>query len=54
MKQPKFLKKRKEYFQKIIDHSDSIVKKFKDIGFKYVTLDIQGYRTGSMNEVLDL
>ena len=25
---------------------------FKRIGFKYVTLDIVGYRTGSMNEVL--
>ncbi len=25
---------------------------FKDIGFTYVTLDIEGYRTGSMNEVL--
>lgn len=26
---------------------------FKKIGFHYVTLDIQGYRTGSMNEVLE-
>ena len=25
----------------------------KKIGFHYVTLDIQGYRTGSMNEVLE-
>ena len=25
---------------------------FKDIGFAYVTLDLRGYRTGSMNEVL--
>ena len=24
----------------------------KDIGYKYVTLDLQGYRTGSLNEVL--
>lgn len=29
-----------------------IVKKFKQIGFNYVTLDLEGYRTGSMNEVL--
>jgi len=29
-----------------------IVKKFNDIGFKYVTVDLKGYRTGSMNEVL--
>lgn len=25
---------------------------FKELGFTYVTLDIQGYRTGSMNETL--
>lgn len=30
-----------------------IVKKFKEIGYHYVTLDLQGYRTGSMNEVLE-
>lgn len=30
----------------------SIVDKFKDIGFTYVTLDLQGYRTGSLNETL--
>ncbi|MBI5344353.1 MAG: ATP-dependent sacrificial sulfur transferase LarE [Deltaproteobacteria bacterium] len=28
------------------------VEGFKEIGFTYVTLDLQGYRTGSMNEVL--
>ena len=26
---------------------------FKAIGFAYVTLDILGYRTGSMNETLN-
>jgi uncharacterized protein len=31
---------------------DKIGNEFKKIGFKYVTLDIIGYRTGSMNEVL--
>ena len=25
---------------------------FKEIGFKYIALDLQGYRTGSMNETL--
>lgn len=25
---------------------------FKDLGFKYVTLDLEGYRTGAMNEAL--
>jgi uncharacterized protein len=27
---------------------------FKDLGFRYVTLDLEGYRQGSLNEVLDL
>ncbi len=27
---------------------------FKGLGFKFVTLDLQGYRTGSLNEVLNL
>lgn len=29
-----------------------IVKKLKNLGFNYITLDLEGYRTGSMNEVL--
>lgn len=29
-----------------------IVEGFKEIGFVYVTLDLQGYRTGSMNEAI--
>jgi uncharacterized protein len=29
-----------------------VVERFKALGYKYVTLDLQGYRTGSMNEVL--
>jgi pyridinium-3,5-biscarboxylic acid mononucleotide sulfurtransferase len=31
---------------------EAIVKKFKEVGFNYVSLDLQGYRTGSMNEAL--
>ena len=30
-----------------------LVDKFKAIGYQYVTLDLQGYRTGSLNEVLN-
>ena len=29
-----------------------LVKKFKEIGYKYITIDMEGYRSGSMNEVL--
>ena len=32
---------------------ERIVAAFKEIGFIYVTLDLEGYRTGSMNEVID-
>jgi uncharacterized protein len=39
-------------FPVILSHSQAIVKRFKDLGFTYVTLDIEGYRTGSLNEVL--
>lgn len=31
-----------------------IVAEFKRIGYQYVTLDLEGYRTGSMNEVLPI
>jgi uncharacterized protein len=34
------------------DLRDRVVRQLKDLGFTYVTLDLQGYRTGSMNEVL--
>jgi len=30
-----------------------VAEELKNYGFSYVTLDLQGYRTGSMNEVID-
>jgi uncharacterized protein len=32
---------------------DSISTKLKSIGFSYVTVDLQGYRSGSMNEIMN-
>lgn len=32
--------------------NQSISESLKEIGYKYVTLDLEGYRTGSLNEVL--
>ena len=32
--------------------ADKFVRVFRDLGFKYVTLDLAGYRQGSLNEVL--
>ncbi|MGQ9719587.1 MAG: ATP-dependent sacrificial sulfur transferase LarE [Nitrososphaerales archaeon] len=34
------------------DMMDRIAKKLKSLGFAYVTMDVQGYRSGSMDEVL--
>jgi uncharacterized protein len=31
---------------------EELAVKFKEIGFTYVALDLEGYRSGSMNEVL--
>ena len=31
-----------------------LVKRFKALGFKYVTVDLEGYRSGSLNEVLPI
>jgi uncharacterized protein len=33
---------------------EAIYKKFKEIGFVYVSIDLLGYRTGSMNETLPI
>lgn len=42
--------------EQIIDfvtkNKNSVYQKLKEIGFSYVTLDLQGYRMGSMNEML--
>lgn len=31
---------------------ERIVKRFKDLGFQYISLDLQGFRSGSLNESL--
>ena len=39
----------KEEFPKIVMESEAIVKSLKDLGFTYVTLDLEGFRSGSLN-----
>jgi pyridinium-3,5-biscarboxylic acid mononucleotide sulfurtransferase len=39
-------------FHRILTHTKQIINTFKKIGFPYVALDLEGYRTGSLNEVL--
>ncbi len=41
-----------EDFLTILKHRESIVSCLKKLGYTYVTLDLQGYRSGSMNETL--
>jgi uncharacterized protein len=38
--------------QKIVAIREEIVTSFRAIGFSYITLDLEGYRSGSMDEVL--
>ena len=44
-----------EEFPKLLEQNvrEDIAKKFKEYGFTYVTMDILGYRMGSMNETLE-
>lgn len=43
-----------EEFNKLLQNEvrEQVYQRFKEFGFQYVSLDIKGYRTGSMNEVL--
>jgi uncharacterized protein len=38
----------------VLDMRERIVAELKGLGFSYVGLDLQGYRTGSMNESKEL
>jgi uncharacterized protein len=42
----------KEDMGNILEQHMAIVQKFRSLGFTYVTLDLGGYRSGSMDEVL--
>lgn len=41
-----------EEFDIVLEHRQEISSELKKIGFSYVALDLQGYRTGSMNETI--
>ncbi|MFD1861437.1 ATP-dependent sacrificial sulfur transferase LarE [Planococcus chinensis] len=36
----------------LLEHREPILLKLTSLGFKYISIDLRGYRTGSMNEVL--
>ena len=39
-------------FEKLMEYRNQIVKKLKKIGYIYITLDLEGFKSGSMNEAL--
>jgi uncharacterized protein len=41
-----------EEMARVFEHREAVIAHLKKLGFKYVTLDLAGYRSGSMNEVL--
>jgi len=41
-----------EEMENLLQERAVILKAFRSIGFRYVTIDLEGYRTGSMDEVL--
>jgi uncharacterized protein len=42
-----------EFARAVGDLRDEVVRRVKEAGYTYVALDLQGYRTGAMNEALD-
>ena len=42
-----------EEMNKLLEYGSDIYEKLLNTGYEYVTLDVKGYRMGSMNEVLD-
>jgi uncharacterized protein len=41
-----------EDFEMVFASRSRIVEKLQELGFKYITLDLQGFRSGSLNELL--
>jgi uncharacterized protein len=38
---------------RLLDRRERIVKRLKNLGYNYITVDLEGYRTGSLNEVIN-
>ncbi len=43
----------KNNIARILNKRQEIVDKLKSLGYNYITLDLEGYRTGSLNEVIN-
>lgn len=40
-------------FEKVLEKRQEIIREIKKLGFSYVTLDLEGFRSGSMDETLE-
>lgn len=38
---------------RLLKKQQQVVERLKDLGYNYITLDLEGYRTGSLNEVIN-
>lgn len=41
-------------FGKLLEHEEEIVQNLKNLGFIYITMDLEGFRSGSMDIGLDV
>jgi uncharacterized protein len=41
-------------FEIILKNSNELIDKFKALGYKYVALDLEGFRSGSLNEAINV
>jgi uncharacterized protein len=41
-------------FPRILEHRETIYRRFRELGYLYVTLDLEGFRSGKMNDALKL
>lgn len=39
--------------RRLLNRREAIVERLKSLGYNYITVDLEGYRTGSLNEVID-
>jgi pyridinium-3,5-biscarboxylic acid mononucleotide sulfurtransferase len=40
-------------FHLLMEHRIAVTERFKELGFIYITLDLEGFQTGSMNRTLN-
>ena len=43
----------KSDIRRLFSKRERIIKQLKDLGYHYITVDLEGYRTGSLNEVIN-